>query len=434
MKRAAYSVAIAGAIGAVCAAQQQAPSAPVTFSRDVAPILQKSCQNCHRPGAIAPMSLLTYQDARPWAKAIKAKVTAREMPPWYIDRHVGITKFKDDPSLTDAEITTIAKWVDAGAPAGNPQDMPPPRQFTDLDRWHIGKPDMIVSLPKPYELKANGPDEFYDIDVDPGFTEDLYISAVETKPEPYSFKVVHHATANMIEDEEADPVGLFFNEYALGKNGDIFPDDSGRLIKAGSKIHFNLHLHPSGERSLVNVSIGFKLFPKGNVPKHVAFTQHMGDNNDLDIPPGQIARSDGYFRLPRAAVLSAFQPHMHNRGKAMCMEAIYPDIRPDSARPGPARTETINCVSNYQFGWHITYPYAEDVAPVLPAGTIIHVTSWHDNTAANKYNPNPRNWVGYGQRTIDEMSFAWVSLFYIDDAEYQQRIAARKANDGAGSQ
>jgi hypothetical protein len=426
MTRVALSIAIVGMISVVGSAQQASTAgAPVTFSKDVAPILQKSCQNCHRPGAIAPMSLLTYQDARPWARSIKAKVSAREMPPWYIDRHIGITKFKEDPSLTDAEIATIIRWVDSGAPAGNPRDLPEPRQFGDNDKWHIGKPDMIVSLPKPYELRANGPDEFYDVDVDPGFKEDLYISAVETKPESYAFKVVHHATANMIEDEEADPVGFFFNEYALGKNGDIFPEDSGRLIKAGSKIHFNLHLHPSGERSLVNLSIGFKLYPKGQVPKHVAFTQHMGDNTDLDIPPGQVVRTDGYFRLPRPAVLSAFQPHMHNRGKAMCMEAIYPDIRADSARPGPARTETLNCVSNYQFGWHITYPYADDVAPILPAGTIIHITAWHDNTAANKYNPNPRNWVGYGQRTIDEMSFAWVSLFYIDDNEYQQRVAAR---------
>jgi len=424
MRRVALTLVIAGALYPVTFAQQ--PPSTVTFTRDVAPILQKSCQSCHRPGAIAPMSLLTYQDARPWARSIKQKVTAREMPPWYIDRHIGISKFKDDPSLTDAEIATIVKWVDAGAPQGNPADMPKPRVFVDDDKWHIGKPDMIVSLPKPYELRANGPDEFYDVDVDPGFKEDLYIAAVETKPEPYSFKVVHHATANMIEDEEEDPVGLFFNEYALGKNGDIFPENSGRLIKAGSKIHFNLHLHPSGERALVNVSIGFKLYPKGQVPKYVAFTQHMGDNNDLDIPPGEIARTDGYFRLPKPAVISAFQPHMHNRGKAMCMEAIYPDIRPDSARPGPARTETLSCVSNYQFGWHITYPYADDVQPLLPAGTIVHITAWHDNTASNKYNPNPRNWVGYGQRTIDEMSFAWVSLYYIDEADYQQRVEARK--------
>jgi len=426
MRRAALAILIAASCYPAPSAQTPSTASPVTFSKDVAPILQKSCQNCHHPGAIAPMSLLTYQDVRPWARSIKQKVASREMPPWYIDRHVGITKFKGDPSLTDAEIAIITRWVDQGAPAGNAAEMPAPRQFADIDKWHIGKPDMVVSLPKPYELRASGPDEFYDVDVDPGFTEDMYIAAVETKPEAYSFKVVHHATVNMIEDEEEDPVGLFFNEYALGKNGDIFPEGSGRLIKAGSKLHFNLHLHPSGERSLVNLSIGFKLYPKGEIPKHVAFTQHMGDNTDLDIPPGQVVRSDGYFRLPRAAVLSAFQPHMHNRGKAMCMEAIYPDIRADSARPGPARTETINCVSNYQFGWHITYPYADDVAPILPAGTIVHVTSWHDNTSANKYNPNPRNWVGYGQRTVDEMSFAWVSLFYIDDAEYEQRMTERK--------
>jgi hypothetical protein len=423
MKHVVLTLLCLGSLAGVPVAQ--APPA-VTFARDVAPILQRSCQNCHHAGAIAPMSLVTYDEARPWARSIKQKVTSREMPPWYIDRHIGITKFKDDPSLSDAEIATIVKWVDSGAPAGSAADMPAPKVFADVDRWHIGKPDMVVSLPKPYELRANGPDEFYDVDVDPGFAEDMYIAAVETKPEPYSFKVVHHATANMIEDEDEDPIGFFFNEYALGKNGDIFPENSGRLIKAGSKIHFNLHLHPSGERSLVNLSIGFKLYPKGQVPKYVAFTQHMGDNTDLDIPPGEMARTDGYFRLPKPAVLSAFQPHMHNRGKAMCMEAIYPDIRADSARPGPARTETLNCVSNYQFGWHITYPYAEDVAPLLPAGTIIHITAWHDNTAANKYNPNPRNWVGYGQRTIDEMSFAWVSLFYIDEADYRQRIATRK--------
>ena len=432
MKRAALSLVIVGALYPATFAAQSGPPA-ATFTRDIAPILQKSCQNCHRPGAIAPMSLLTYQDVRPWARAIKQKVQAREMPPWYIDRHIGIQKFKDDPSLTDAEIATIAEWVDAGAPAGNPADMPKPRVFADIDKWHIGKPDMIVSLPKPYELRANGPDEFYDVDVDPGFKEDLYIAAVETKPEPYSFKVVHHATANMIEDEDEDPVGFFFNEYALGKNGDIFPENSGRLIKAGSKIHFNLHLHPSGEKALVNVSIGFKLYPKGEVPKYVAFTQHMGDNTDLDIPPGEISRTDGYFRLPRPAVISAFQPHMHNRGKAQCMEAIYPDVRPDSARPGPARTETLSCVSNYQFGWHITYPYADEVQPILPAGTVVHITAWHDNTAANKYNPNPRNWVGYGQRTIDEMSFAWVSLYYLDETDFQQRVQARKLTASARS-
>ncbi len=399
--------------------------AQATFTKDIAPIFERACQNCHREGSIAPMSLLTYKETRPWARSIKEKVVRRQMPPWHIDRNVGVNKFKDDPSLSDVEIATISKWVDAGAPEGNVADMPAPRQFSDLDKWHIGKPDLIVTMPKPYKLKANGQDEYYDIDVDPGFKEDMYVSAIETKPDS-GFKVVHHADTNLIEDPEDDPIGLFLNEYAVGKNADIFPADSGRLIKAGSKLHFNLHLHPNGEETPVQVSVGFKVIPKDQTPHHVAFTQHMGDVADLDIPAGQTARSDGYFRLPKAAVLSAFQPHFHTRGKAMCMEAIYPDIRPDSARPGPARTETLSCVSDYQFGWSISYPYAEDAAPLLPAGTIIHVTTWHDNSDNNKHNPNPKNWVGYGQRTIDEMSFAWVSLFYLDEPEYQQRLQARK--------
>ena len=182
MKRAALTILLFASCYPAMSAQPPAstPSAPVTFSKDVAPILQKACQNCHHPGAIAPMSLLTYQDARPWARSIKQKVASREMPPWYIDRHIGVAKFKGDPSLTDQEIAIISRWVDQGAPAGNPADMPPPRQFADVDKWHIGKPDMIVSLPKAYELRANGPDEFYDVDVDPAFSEDLYIAAVES--------------------------------------------------------------------------------------------------------------------------------------------------------------------------------------------------------------------------------------------------------------
>jgi len=350
------------------------------------------------------------------------------MPPWYIDHNIGISAFKDDPSLSDREIATISQWVDAGAPRGNPTDMPPPRQFSDLDQWHIGKPDFIVTMKKPYILPANGPDNIVNVLVDPGFTEDMYVTAVESKPaDARSYKVVHHFTTNLVEDVEADPTGLFFNEYALGKNGDIFPPNSGRLIRAGSKINFNLHLNPRGEETPVTVQLGFKVFPKGVVPKYVAFTQHMGDTTELDIPAGQIARHDGYFRLPRPALVSSFQPHMHNRGKAMCMEVIYPDVRADTARPGPARTETLSCVSDYQFAWHITYPYADNAAPLLPAGTIVHITSWHDNTANNKYNPDPRNWVGFGQRSIDEMSFAWVTLTYLEEDEYQQRVEARKA-------
>jgi hypothetical protein len=419
MKVSFVTLVLASAVAMVAA------DSAVTYTKDVAPIFRRACENCHRPGSIAPMSLTTYKDARPWAKSIKTKVALRQMPPWHIDRNVGINKFKDDPSLTEAEIATISAWVDQGAVEGNAKDVPVARAFSELDRWHIGKPDIVVSMPKAYMLRAKGGDEYYDVDVDPGFTEDVYVQAVETKPDS-GYNVVHHTTTNLLEDPEEDPVGLFLNEYAVGKNADIFPSNSGRLIKAGSKIHFNIHLHPDGKETPVQMSLGLKLYPKGAVPKYVAFTQHMGDVSDLDLPAGQVTRSDGYFRLPRPAVVTAFQPHFHLRGKAQCMEAIYPDVRPDSARPGPARTETLSCVSDYQFGWSMTYNYADEVSPILPAGTVIHVTTWHDNSDNNKHNPDPKNWVGGGQRTVDEMSFSWVSLFYVDEADYLQRVDARK--------
>jgi hypothetical protein len=172
---------------------------------------------------------------------------------------------------------------------GNPADMPKPREFSSLDQWHIGKPDVVISMPKPYLLPATGADHIIDVLVDPGFKEDMYVMAVETKPDTArAYKVVHHATTNLVEDPEEDPVGLFFNEYALGKNGDIFPPNSGRLVKAGSKINFNLHLHPNGEATPTSVSVAMKVFPAGATPKKcVAFTQHMGDFTDLDIPPGR---------------------------------------------------------------------------------------------------------------------------------------------------
>lgn len=422
----ALSLGLAAAAGLFSPAPALAQAAPagVTFSKDVAPILQRSCQACHRPGMMAPMSLLTYQDARPWARAIKAKVSNREMPPWFIDRHVGIQKFKNDPSLSDQEIELISKWVDAGAPQGNPADLPKPLDFGETDTWHI-KPDLVVKMPKPYRLKASGADAFVDVTIDPGFTKDFFVSAIETRPiNMGGYKVIHHATTNLIEDED-DPTGAFLNEYAIGKFADVFPPESGRLIRAGSKLNFNLHLTPDGEEKDVDVQIAFTVLPEE--PKYVAFTQHMGDVQDLDIPAGAVVRNDGYFRLPRPALISAFQPHLHMRGRSQCMEAIYPDIRADSARPGPARTEMLSCVSNFSFEWSVTYPYADDVAPLLPAGTIIHIISWHDNSAANKHNPNPDTWVGSGPTSIDEMNFSWISLTYLEQADFDRKVAERQA-------
>jgi len=398
-----------------------------TFSKDVAPIFQRSCQSCHHDGSIAPMSLVTYKDARPYARSIKLKVVTRIMPPWHIERNVGIQKFKNDPSLSDAEIATITSWVDHGAPEGNPADMPAPLKFANDEQWQFN-PDIIVAMAKPYVLPGNSGDQYYDVDVDPGFKDDMYIQAIQTKP-IVGYKVVHHFDTNIVDDPQEDPTGLFLSEYAIGKGADFYPTNTGRLIKAGSKIHFQIHLHSDTVDRPVSVEVGLKLYPKGVVPKYVAFTQHIGDHSTaLDIEGGQIGRTDGYFRLPKPAVLTGFQPHFHTLGKAMCIEAINPDVRADSARPGAAKTQTISCVSNYQYGWSLTYPYADDVAPLLPAGTLLHVTTWHDNTTNNPFDVNPMNWVGDGQRSNDEMGFAWISLFYLDEADYQQRLKARQGS------
>jgi hypothetical protein len=393
----------------------------VTFTKDVAPILQKRCQVCHRPDTFAPMSLLTYEDARPWARSIKQKVVAREMPPWYIDKNVGIHNFRNDVSLSDQEIATIVNWVDSGAPKGAPGDMPPPRKFENSDQWHI-RPDLIVQLPKDQIVPAQAADRWVDVLVDAGLTEDRYIKGIEIKPVK-GFRAVHHASTSMKHDDDPDTgdnvQGVFLNEYALGKNADVFPDGAGRLIKAGTKINFNLHLHAIGQETPINIALALELYPKGYVPHYIETTEKVGDPKDLDLPPNtDNIRFDGYQTLTKPARLLSFQPHLHNRGKASCMEAIY---------PGGHKVEMLSCVSKYQFAWHLVYLYDEDDQPLLPAGTILHLVSWYNNSAGNKFNPDPDNTITYGQRTIDEMGGAWVSYYYLSDEEFKQQVAARKA-------
>jgi len=405
-------------VTAFAAAQEPAQ---ITFTKDVAPILQERCQVCHRPNTFAPMSLLTYEEARPWAKSIKQKVVAREMPPWYIDKNVGVHNFKNDVSLTDKEIATLAKWADNGAPKGNPADMPPPRKFEDSDTWHLGQPDLIVQLPKDILIPAAGADRWIDVLADSGLTEDRYIRGIEVRTIK-GFRSVHHVTTSMKHEDDTDDgdnvQGAFLNEYALGKNADVFPEGAGRLIKAGTKINFNLHLHSTGQETMANVALGLSLYPKGYKPKYLETTEKVGDPKDLDIPPNtDNVRFDGYQTLAKPARLLSFQPHLHNRGKASCMEAIY---------PGGNKVETLSCVNRYQFAWHLVYLYEEDDQPLLPAGTILHISSWYDNSPSNKFNPDPDNLITYGQRTVDEMGGAWISYYYLSDDEYKQQVDARK--------
>ena len=392
----------------------------VTFTKDVAPILERSCQNCHRPGSIAPMSLLTYEDARPWAKSIREKVLLRQMPPWFIDKTVGVRKFKDDPSLSDQEIKTIVAWVDEGMVKGNPADMPAPRVFEDADTWHIGKPDLVVSEPVPITVKAEQADWWGNIDTDVVINEDRYIKAVESHPSKDGVKVVHHMIATAINDDGTG--GTLLNEYAVGKGGDVYPDGIGKLLKAGSRVRFNMHYHANGTTVVDQSQVGLVFYPKGYVPKHIITTVLTLNDEDLDIPAGaEDVKSEAYYKLDKPTKLTSYQPHMHNRGKSQCLEAIYPNMT----------VETINCVNNYNFGWQIVYNYADDAAPLFPAGTILHTITTHDNSAKVPWNPDPMNWVGYGNRSTDDMSKAWLNYYTMTDEEFKAELKARNVTKNA---
>jgi hypothetical protein len=409
------------------ATAQSGPAAPAapTFSKDIAPILQRSCQSCHRQGEIAPMPLTTYQEVRPWARSIKNRVVTRDMPPFHVDRTIGIQKFKDDPSLTDAEIAMIARWVDAGAPPGNPADMPQPRTFAATGEWQIGEPDLVIKFP-PYPVPAAGPDLFGELFADIPIDEDRYIQAIQTRSATQeSHKVVHHALSYSVNTPEGEQAameeGQFLVEYASGKNAEAYPDGSGVLLKKGQRARLSYHLHSNGKETRAEVELGIKLYPKGYVPQHIRWSRQLAQpTTPLDIPAGTVARSDGYTILHKPARLIAFQPHMHNLGKRQCLEVIYPTSGTRS------QTEMLNC-ANFNNNWHLTYNYADDVQPLLPAGTILHNIQWHDNTRDNPRALDTRNWVGDGQRTIDEMGFFWIGWVELTEDEYKQQLAERKA-------
>ena len=399
-----------------------------TFAGDVAAIFQAKCQACHRPGMMAPMSLLTYQDARPWARAIRQRVMLREMPPWHLDKTVGITRYKDDRSLTDEQIDTIVRWVDGGAPLGNPADLPPPLEFND-DEWTIGVPDLIVTSPEAV-MYPEGSDWWPSYVVDPGLTETRYARAVETRPSQEGREFVHHAIASLIDPDARDtparlgqgePVidpleGAYLSEYAPGKYGDVFPENTGRALKAGVKIRFSMHYFATGREMRDRTSVGFVLYPKDVEPESYITDLFIHENDTIDIPPGEMTRTDTYYSLPAAARIISYQPHLHLRGKAQCMEAIYRD----------GRVEMLSCVDRFDFNWHVAYHYEDDVMPLLPAGTMLHLISIHDNTVTNRRNPDPTVWVGWGQRSIDDMAAAHIGVQYLADEDYERMVAERR--------
>lgn len=410
-----------------------------TFSRDVAPILQQKCQVCHQPNSIGPMSLVTYDEAEEYAAKIRSRVRAGVMPPWHIDKTVGIRDYKNDRSLTDGEIDTLVRWVDAGAPRGDPKDLPPPVRAPDPTGWQLarefGPPDLVVKSP-PYTLAARTQDKWFRPVSDTGLTEPRWVRAIEIKPSyPDGRRIVHHVLTTLVQREDEGVTGLahsahdvqtsagLFMEWAVGKAGEIFQPDAGKLMLPGSKIRWEIHMFAVGEEIRDNqVELGVYFYPKGVVPKHRTVLKmfDVSRNADLDIPPGEIVVSQNFYVLQAPARMENFQPHMHMRGKAMSVEAIYPD----------GRKEVLSAVNNFQWNWHVNYIYADHAAPLLPKGTVLVFTARHDNTAANPNNPDPRQWVGWGDRTIDEMAHAWVDLTYLDQPDFARLVAERQAKAG----
>jgi hypothetical protein len=410
-----------------------APDArPVTFAKDIAPIFQEKCQDCHRKGSMAPMSLVTYEETRPWAKAIRERVVTRQMPPWHIDRNVGVQNFKNDLSLSDAQIATIVRWIDSGEAPGDPKDMPPAKQWPSGNEWtaakELGKPDMIIEAPA-YTMEAHHQDVWWRPVVKIPIDEPRWVKAVEMRPSSeQGRRIIHHAVAYLDQEEPGEANspdrtaasggrGMLM-EWAIGKQYDMYRPNTGKLLLPGSQISWDVHIHAVGDSIRSGVQLGIWFYPKGQEPKYRTYLTALNalPRGRLDIPPNTVTENEGFTVLKQAAVLGNIQPHMHLRGKAMMLEAILPD----------GTTQVVSYVSHFNFNWMTNYIYADDAAPMFPKGTVIHVIAWHDNTAANKANPDPEQWVGYGDRTVDEMAHAWVNITYVSDDDYKEWAAKHK--------
>jgi hypothetical protein len=435
---------------ALVAGQSQGASKPqVTFTRDVAPIFQEKCEVCHRPDNIGPMSLVTYEEVRPWVRSIKARVVGREMPPWHLDKDVGIQKFINDRSLSDREIDTIVGWIDAGAPRGDAKDMPAAKKWPAGDRFFLeevlGPPDLVVRS-KQWTMPAQGPDVLFEAEVDiPQLTEPRWVRASETKPSLKGRRIAHHSNAYLLRAQTPEAIAAekalragqpgadlviagrqsapnavreLFTEWAQGKGGEIYPDNVGKLVMPGTKVGFQTHYHAVDEEVTDTMEVGWWFYPKGKTPRYSAEYASIGNSGGprLQIPPHSVVQYQGTTVLQAPAILHNFQPHMHYRGKAQTLEAIYPD----------GRREVINQVSRYSNTWHINYIYDPDHAPVFPKGTVLIVTSVLDNTAANKNNPDPRQWVSGGERTVDEMAHLNEQVIYITEDDYKRIVDERK--------
>lgn len=401
-------------------ALEAAQPAP-TFYKDVLPILQKNCQSCHRPGEPPPMSLLTYEQARPWAASIRQAVITKRMPPWSADPAYG--HFRNDRSLSAKDIQTISDWASAKAPAGDPKDAPAPLNF--VDGWNIGKPDMVVEMPKPYEIPATGTIEYTYYVVPSGFTEDKWITAAEIRPgaralihhvivfvrepgskwmkdakpgEPYVPPLVKDAKSGKEFRDGEGREGEFLAGYAPGLQPMILEPGQAKLVKAGSDLVFQLHYTAKGKPATDQTKVGF-IFAK-EPPKERVLTV-AAENHDFVIPPGAGDYPvNAKLTFYGDARIISYMPHMHVRGKSFRFDLVTPN----------GSRETLLKVPQYDFNWQHSYALAEPLK--VTSGTTIECFATFDNTANNKYNPDPSSEVRWGDQTWNEMMIGFMDVAF----------------------
>ena len=414
-------------MSAQVSAGQSTGNAP-TFTKEIAPILQRHCQSCHHPNALAPMSLMTYEEVRPWARSIKNRTRLRDrmgvMPPWFIEKDVGIQQFKEDMSLSEEEITTIARWADAGAPRGNPADMPAPLVFAGPGEWEIGEPDLVVKTASR-AIAADAPDWWGVLPpVSTGLTEDRYVAKMQVKEVNNVARTVggqfvfHHANYTVL-NENSVPAGVggwpTIHDLRNNPSGFTFDEQAGRLLPARSQLQYDIvHMHANGRDTTAHLEVAFVFHPPGYQP-----TKRIGGitfgTRELDVLPMESDQRLHFYRtLDQNVKLTQFGPHMHAAGVRMCLELIW-----------GGRVETLNC-AGYDHNWLQYYRYADEAAPLLPKGAILHGIGYFDSTPTNPNVADPRNWSGLGHRAIDNMLLLIAPAFILTDEEFQLEIAARR--------
>jgi len=413
-------------------------NADVTYAADVATIIQNNCTVCHRSGGIGPMELVTYEDVRLYAPLIKIKVRDRLMPPYYYDTDIGIQELQHDWRLSQEDINTVVAWVDQGAPLGDPADMPPPADLRATDEWSLaaefGPPDLLAPS-SPIDIPAEGLDVWYRPIVEiQGLpeNEERCIKALQVKPRGDAVTVVHHAnsTFQLLQDDGSfRGTGARATEYAMGKLGEIIPDGVCRRIPAGSHVRWDIHMYPGGLGATAAndviednvVELGIWLHPADyeyEYRQDLVSYNFMEGQRELLLPPNSGFMTQGFRSWDHPVRIDSFQPHGHLRLRSASLEIFYPQT---------GRTEIVGMVSNWSATWHQSHIFEDQVAPLIPTGAVVIMKQWFDNTSANPNNPDPDQWVDYGQRTADEMSHFWMAVSHLDEEGYEKIVEEREA-------